>query len=87
MRIYDWYRVINLTAFENTGLVSRNVQVILGQLGLKNILVVKGNLISILYDDILLSIDLNGKNPFEFENHAVYVDDSYQIWLGILNEN
>ena len=40
-----------------------------------------------MYDDVFLTMDLNDKNPFTFENKAVYVDGNNDIWLGIELEN
>ncbi len=79
-----WYKVINLTEFNATNLVSRTVSIPLGQLGTKDILVTKGNQVSLLYDGTFLSIDLNNINPFEMDNRLVYLDDSNDIWLGLL---
>jgi hypothetical protein len=84
MATLKWYNIINLDTFEATGLVSRTVQVVIGTLGLKDVLVTKGNKVSLLYDDTFLSIDLNDKNPFEQDNRLVYLDDNNDIWLGLL---
>ncbi len=85
--IYDWYKIINLAEFEALDLVSRNLELILGNIGLANVLVTKGNMVSILYNGIFLSIGLNDESPFEFEGHAVYLDANDDVWLGILNED
>ena len=87
MTLYDVYKIINLDDFEDTGLVSRKVSGLFGTLGLKEVLVTKGNLVSITFDDVFLSLDLNEKNPFEFEDHAVFLDPNNDIWLGIKSEN
>ncbi len=80
---YDAYRIIKLDDFNATGLVSKQLSLVIGSLGTKTILVTKGNLVSILYDDIFLSLNLNAKNPFEFEDHAIFIDPDNYIWLGI----
>lgn len=85
--IYDWYKILNRAEFLATGLPSRTVELILGDLGLKEILVTIGNYFSITYDDVMLSIELDGKNPFEFEDRAIYVDAADDVWLGIKNED
>jgi hypothetical protein len=84
---YDAYKLINLDDFNNLDLTSRKLTVLLGVLGEKEILVTKGNNISILYDDVFLSVDLNEKNPFEFENYSVFLDPNNDIWLGIKVES
>jgi hypothetical protein len=81
--IYTWYYIFNLDEFNSTGLVSKNYTVVLDQIGQREILVTKGNLTGILYEEEFLPISLNDKNPFEFELKAVYVDDSNQVWLGL----
>jgi hypothetical protein len=82
---YDWYNIYNMTEFLATGLVSRTVTVIFDGLGLKEILLTKGydDGVSVLFDDVFLKINLNDKNPFEFEDRAVYLDSNNDIWVGI----
>ncbi len=81
--IYDQYKLFNLDEFEATEFVSRTLSVFLGDLGLKSILVTKGNLVSVLYDGVFLSLNLNDKNPFEFEDRAIFLDPDNDVWLGI----
>ncbi len=85
--IYEWYKILSLTAFNLAGLVSQELTLELENIGQKTILVTKGNLTSILYEGIFLSANLGDKNPFEFENHAIYVDSNDDLWLGIANED
>lgn len=85
--IYDWYKIINKATFEATGLASREVTVILGDLGQKTVLVTKGNYVSLVYEGVMLSLQMTGTNPFKFENKAVYLDANDDIWLGFLNED
>jgi hypothetical protein len=49
--------------------------------------VTKGNRISLTYEGIFLTLGMNDDNPFEFEDHAVFIDDNLDVWLGILNED
>lgn len=79
---YKWYQIFSLTEFEATGLVSREYQVNLQGLGLKSILVTKGNAISVVYADVFLSLNLGGNNPFEFGGYAIYLDADNLVWLG-----
>lgn len=85
--IYDWYKIINLATFDGLNIPSRELTLELEGIGEKTIRVTKGNLISILYEGIFLSAHLNEKNPFEFEDHAIYVDGDDDIWLGIKAED
>lgn len=81
--IYNWYRIFNLTEFLATGLVSRTYTLELEDLGIKDILATQGKTVSITYEGVMLSINLNGKNPFEFEGHAVYLSEDQDVYLGI----
>lgn len=85
--IYDWYKVFNKTEFEGLGLVSKSYAFNLEGIGEKEILVTKGNYVSMLYDDVFLCLNMNLKNPFEFEGHAIYVDSNQDVYLGVLVED
>jgi len=82
---FDWYKIINKTEFEATGLVSRELEVILEGVGAKDVLVTVGNYFSITIDDVMLSINIgiDGVNPFVFEDRAVYLDSANDVWYGI----
>lgn len=84
---YKWFKIFNLAVFEALGLVSKEYILNLSGIGQKSILVFKGNEVSIQYEGVTLPIQLNGKNPFEFDSHAVYLDtDTDDVYLGILIE-
>lgn len=83
---YDWYLVFNLGDFIDTELVSREFD-ILFPTGKETILVTKGNEYSMLYKETFLPLGLAGENPFAFDDHAIYFDSDYNVWLGILNED
>ena len=84
---YDWYKIINLEEFEDEELVSKEVELNLEGKGTKTVLVTKGNAVSIQIDDAFLTVNLNSRNPFEFENMACYLDDNDDIWVGFAVEN
>lgn len=81
--IYDWYKIFNLAEFNNLGLVSRELTLDLEGLGPKSLRITKGNYTSILYNDVFLPVEMIDANPFEFDGHAVYVDDNDDVFLGI----
>jgi hypothetical protein len=84
---YTWYKIFNLTEFEDLGLVSKAYTLNLSGIGQKSILVFKGNEVSVQYEGVTLPIQLNTKNPFEFDGHAVYLDtDTDDVYLGIAIE-
>lgn len=80
---YTWYYIFNKAAFEATELVSRTYTVNLESIGQREILVTKGNALSMLYEGVFLTLELNDKNPFEFDGHAAYIDENDNVWLGI----
>lgn len=84
---FDWYKIINLTEFEALGVPLKVVELFLEEIGLTEILVTKGNFVSITFNDILLPINMNDENPFAFEDHAVWLDEFNDIWLGIKHED
>jgi hypothetical protein len=81
---FDWYQVFNLDEFEATGLVSRELTLILQGIGSKTFLITHGDLTSLTVDDTMLSIGLTDDNPFVFNSRAVYVDQNRDVWFGIL---
>jgi hypothetical protein len=81
--IFNWYKLFNKAEFLSDGLVSRTLTLNLEGLGQKEVHVTFGNLLSITYEGVFLSLDLNDKNPFYFEGHSVYLDADDDVWLGI----
>ena len=82
--IYNWYRLFNLPEFLATNLCSRTLSLFLqGGPGHKDILITRGNEVSILYEDTFLPIEFAGKNPFAISPYAVFKDENDDIWLGI----
>ncbi len=84
--IFDWYKVINKPEFEATGLVSRELTIVLEGIGAKTVLVTVGNYFSLTVDDVMLSIGigLETANPFVFQERAIYLDDAGDVWYGVL---
>lgn len=85
--IYDWYKIFNKTEFDDAGFVSQKYQFFLVGVGLKDVLVTQGNLLSVTIDDVMLSLSLNSKNPFELNDRAVYIDENQDVWWGIPHES
>lgn len=80
--IYRWFRIFNLTEFNETELTSKSYTLELDGVGVKNILVTQGNLLSMTCDGVMLSVNLNEKNPFEFDDMAIYLDGANDVFLG-----
>jgi hypothetical protein len=81
--MYNWFKIFNKTEFLALGLVSRTYTLNLSGIGQKDILVTFGNLIGVTYEEIFLTLTEGGNNPFEFEGHALYVNGSNDVYLGI----
>lgn len=82
--MYNWFKIFNKTEFLALGLTSKTYTIFLNGIGQKDILVTNGISIGILYEEVFLSLNLNDKNPFEFDNHAIFVDDDTQdVYLGV----
>lgn len=80
---YTWFKIFNLTEFNALGLVSKTYTLNLDGIGDKEILVTKGNVVAINYEGVFLSLQLNDLNPFPFDGHAIYIDGSNDVYLGI----
>lgn len=84
---FDWYLLFNLTEFLSSGLVSKTLDIILENIGDAQVIVTRGNLTSIVYEDVMMPIEFNGDNPFIREGtdgtYAVYKDANENVWLGI----
>lgn len=86
--IYDWFKIFNLTEFLALGLISKTYTLNLEGIGQKDILATSGKTTAITYEDVILSVNLNSKNPFEFGEYAVYLSESQDVYLGIaVDEN
>lgn len=81
--MYDWYKIFNLTEFLATGLVSKEYEYFLEGIGLKTALVTQGNYTSISIDDTFLSLNMNDKTPFKFNNRAIYKDENNDVYYGV----
>lgn len=85
--MFNWYILFNKVDFTSKELVSFNGTVNIEGVGIKDFLITQGNMTSIVFDNVLLTIDLNQKNPFRIGNYAVWQDEDNNIWLGIYDEN
>ncbi len=64
-------------------LVSRTLHVIMEGVGQKDILITKGNEMSVVYEGTLLPVNFKGDNPYVRDGLAVYLDAQNDVWLGI----
>lgn len=70
---FYWYRIFNLAEFLATELVSRVYELDLARVGLKKILTTNGNVVSITYEDVMLSVPAESDVVFSFEGYAIYL--------------
>lgn len=84
--IYDWYLIFNTDEFDDAGLVSQTVTLVLEGIGQKDFLVTKGELYGITLDNDFLALNQLDANPFEFEGNAIYIDENNDVWWGMANE-
>ncbi len=84
---YTWYFIVNKTEFLSLDLVSRSYDLFFDGITPATVLVTNGIALGILFDDVFLSLELNDSNPFEFDSHAIYIDESQNVWLGVLVES
>ncbi len=85
---FDWYLIFNLTEFLATGLVSRDMTVSLEGIGDADVMITKGNLVSIVFRDVIMPILFDDENPFVREGddgtYAVFKDPATEnVYLGI----
>lgn len=84
---FNWFKIFNLTEFLSLQLVSKSYPVIMEGVGQKDILVVRGNEVSIVYEDVFLSLQFEDANPFIREgddaSYGIYRDSANDVWLGI----
>lgn len=84
---FDWYNIFNKTEFEALGVPSKEYEVSLEGRGVETVLATQGNELSVLFDDVFLTVNFNGNNPFVFEDRAVYLDENNDVHVGVLLED
>lgn len=81
---FDWYKLpITLTDFLATGLTSRELIVLFESIGRSQVMISRGNLVSITYKDVNLPVNLPGSNPYYDSGYAAYLDSNQNMWLGV----
>ena len=80
---YNWFRIFNTSEFVGVDFTSKTYNLNLETLGFKDVLVCKGNLFSMTYEGVMLTIGLNDSNPFEFDGYASFINDVGTVYLGV----
>lgn len=84
--MFEWFRLFNEVEFLALNLPSFEAEVILGDRGVRKILIVRGRMTSVVYEGEMLSLYLNDKNPFRLGELAIWRDAFSDVWLGIYKE-
>lgn len=85
--MFTWYCLFNNDEFLATGYISFMSSFLINGFQEKTFLICRGVTTSVLYEDHYLVVGLNGRNPFRFNDHAIFLDDNNDVWLGIYSEN
>lgn len=80
---YGWYKIFNTDEFDELDLVSKTYSLELQAVGGVEVLVTKGADYGITYEGIFLPLNLNAKNPYYFEGHAIFKTETNDVYLGI----
>lgn len=80
---FNWYKIINKAEFEADDIPSREVELNLEGVGVVTVRVLKGELVSLVYDGVQVAAGLLDQNPFNFGGYAAYLDADDDLWLGI----
>lgn len=79
---YLWFKIFNKTEFDALGIPSKTYTLNLDTIGEKDVLVTKGNLYGITYEGVFVALNMNEKNPSEFDDFAIYEDADDNVYLG-----
>lgn len=80
--IFDWYNIFSLDEFLETELTSRELVVLLETIGRTTLLISRGNVVSVTYQEVFLPINFLDVNPYIDSGLAVYIDGENNVWIG-----
>lgn len=85
--MWKWWKVFNLNDFEKLNVPDYYLQANLDDLGLTDIVLMRGFNLNVLFQGYILTPFLNNRNAFS-KDHKVgaYIDSENQLWVG-MNEN
>lgn len=81
--IYNWYKIFSLTEFLAEEITSRELILLLESIGRTTILISRGNLVSMTYNDVYLPVNFLENHTYIDSGVASYVDADNNVWLGI----
>ena len=78
-----WYKIGNVDEFEKKGVPQIEITVELEELGQVDIVLIFGFNVSVIFQGEMLTIGLNGRNPFFKEKASAYIDPKTRnLWVG-----
>lgn len=79
----NWYKVGNAKEFEEMNIPQLVQEVELEDMGMVEIVFMKGFNISIIFNGEVLTPELNGRNPFFRNKTTAYIDpETKDVWVG-----
>lgn len=87
MEIYNWFKIFNLSDFLDTELVSQKFNFSLSGVGDSEFTAVLGNVVSLIYLDECMPVNMYPEQLYQKNNYAIYRDDlTGDVWFGFLVE-
>lgn len=79
---YDWYKIMSLPEWLDTGLVARTLVLDLEGRGVETFEITQGNTTAVRHDDTFLPVEFLDRNPYVVGTKAVFRDASDNILFG-----
>lgn len=78
-----WYNIGNAENFEKMGIPQLAQELELEDLGMVEIVLIKGFNLSVIFNGEMMTPNLNGRNPFSKNKTTAYIDPiTKDIWVG-----
>jgi len=88
LKIYNWYLIFNLNEFLSTNLGSKEYNLNLFSIGESTFTVYIGNVVSVMYLDQFMPINMYDEPKYEKLNYATYHDEvTGNVYFGFLVED
>lgn len=80
---WRWWKVFDLNEFESLNVPDYYLSVNLEDLGMTDIVIMRGFNISVLFMGYVLTPFLNNRNGFSMANKvSAYIDEENNLWVG-----
>lgn len=84
MNNWKWWNILDLNKFTALNVPDYYFQRNLQDLGLVDLVVMKGDFITVLFQGYLLTPRLNGRNGFSVEHkYSAMIDSNNNLWVGM----